>query len=62
MEREKSKKAKSSISGVRADSQPEFEPVRPLLNPPLEITRDMLRLLNMVDENITIHDQTTSPQ
>ena len=37
-------------------AEPQFENVEPLLESPLEITRSMLRLLNMMDETVIIHD------
>ncbi len=40
------------------NKEPVFEEVKPLLEPPLEITRDSLRLLNVVDETIIVHDPT----
>lgn len=36
---------------------PEFETVVARLNPPLEITRDMISVLNMVDETVIIHSR-----
>lgn len=38
------------------NQEPRFEDAQPMLDPPLEITRDMLRLLNVVDETIIVHD------
>jgi hypothetical protein len=36
--------------------EPTFETVARVVDPPLEITRSMLRLLNMVDETVIVHD------
>lgn len=36
------------------DQAPLYERVKPRLNPPLEITRDMLCLMSVVDENVVI--------
>jgi hypothetical protein len=38
-------------------SEPAFEVASPLIDPPLEITRSMLRLLNMVDETVIVNDR-----
>lgn len=38
------------------DQQPDFESVRPLIEPPLEITRSMLSLLNMRDETVIVYE------
>lgn len=59
MENFKSKekeKVKSTIKNVDLKSSPVFENVKPMLTTPLEITRDKLRMMNMIDENIIIHD------
>lgn len=36
--------------------EPVFENVRPMLEPPLEITRSFLRGLCMVDETVIVHE------
>lgn len=41
---------------IDLDGTPSFENVKPMLTTPLEITRDKLRMMNMIDENIIIHD------
>lgn len=41
---------------IDLDGTPAFENVKPMLSTPLEITRDKLRMMNMIDENIIIHD------
>jgi hypothetical protein len=41
---------------IDLEGTPSFENVKPMLTTPLEITRDKLRMMNMVDENIVIHD------
>jgi hypothetical protein len=38
------------------DGTPEFESVKPLVEPPLDITRSMLQLLNMRDETVIVHE------
>jgi hypothetical protein len=38
------------------DQDPSFESVRPLMEPPLEITRSMLSLLNMRDETVIVYE------
>jgi hypothetical protein len=37
--------------------EPVFEEVSQVIDPPLEITRSMLRLLNMVDETVIVTDR-----
>ena len=65
MESLKSKTAQEAVKtnsnvdlkkGINLEETPTFENVKPMLTTPLEITRDKLRLMNMVDENIIIHD------
>ncbi|MDQ6531228.1 hypothetical protein [Flavobacterium sp. LHD-85] len=53
-----SKSVESKISKEKIDLKgtPTFENVKPMLSTPLEITRDKLRMMNMIDENIIIHD------
>lgn len=41
---------------IDLEGTPSFENVKPMLTTPLEITRDKLRMMNMIDENIIIHD------
>lgn len=36
--------------------EPSFETTKTILNQPLEITRAQLRLMNMMDENIEVHE------
>ncbi len=49
-------KKATSVKDVKLEDTPTFENVKPMLSTPLEITRDKLRMMNMVDENIIIHD------
>jgi len=50
---EKAKKVKIDLK-----AKPKFETVKPFLRRPLEITRDLLPGINMVDENIIIYDNS----
>lgn len=49
-------KKATSVKNVNLEDTPTFENVKPMLTTPLEITRDKLRMMNMIDENIIIHD------
>jgi len=45
---------------IDSTKEPTFEKVGPMLTPPLDITRDMVRLGHMVDEDIEVHDEDTT--
>lgn len=49
-------KVKKPVKNLDLNASPVFEKVKPMLTTPLEITRDKLRMMNMIDENIIIHD------
>ncbi|MBB4808307.1 hypothetical protein HNP38_003649 [Chryseobacterium defluvii] len=49
-------KTKETKKKIDLKGTPVFENVKPMLSTPLEITRDKLRMMNMIDENIIIHD------
>ncbi|MCW3161788.1 hypothetical protein [Chryseobacterium oryctis] len=53
---ENTKEIKGKVKSLDSKATPVFENVKPMLSTPLEITRDKLRMMNMVDENIIIHD------
>lgn len=52
----KTVESKISKENIDLKGTPTFENVKPMLTTPLEITRDKLRMMNMIDENIIIHD------
>ena len=56
MENLKSKVQNGQTQKIELGKTPVFENVKPMLTTPLEITRDKLRMMNMIDENIIIHD------
>ena len=56
MSKEIKKSSKTKQIKLDKRSKPSFEDVKPFLSVPLEITREKLRMMNMVDENIIISD------
>jgi hypothetical protein len=56
LNRDKAKVKSAEAPDAFCNQEPQYEAAQPMLSPPLEITRDMLRLLNVVDETIIVHD------